>query len=130
MKANQLREAIRSIIKKELNENSPAPSKPAPSPGPTTLPGKPGVKPDEKRRKIGNPSVKPAPKNIMKEEEMVNKIVKRFKSKKPMAEGNNTKTNFDATRDRLEGKLSKAIDTKDWALVIEVRKSLQTWGLV
>lgn len=82
MKIKQLREAIRQIIRKELNENQPAKS-PTPSrQEPATLP-KPKIdKPDEKRRKIGNPNVKPAPKNL-KEEAIVDKIVARFtKAKK------------------------------------------------
>jgi hypothetical protein len=82
MKIKQLREAIRQIIRKELNENQPAKS-PTPSrQEPDTLP-KPKIdKPDEKRRRIGNPDVKPAPKNL-KEEEMVDKITARFiKAKK------------------------------------------------
>ena len=82
MKIKQLREAVRQIIRKELNENQPAKS-PTPSrQEPATLP-KPKIdKPDEKRRKIGNPDVKPAPKNL-KEEEMIDKITARFmKSKK------------------------------------------------
>jgi len=82
MKLKQLREAIRQIIRKELNENQPAKS-PTPSrQEPATLP-KPKIdKPDEKRRRIGNPDVKPAPKNIT-EEEMVDKITARFiKAKK------------------------------------------------
>jgi hypothetical protein len=85
MKVKQLREAIRQIIRKELNENQPAKS-PTPSrPEPTTLP-KPGVdKPDEKRRRIGNPDVKPAPKNL-KEEEMIDKITARFMKAKQINE--------------------------------------------
>jgi uncharacterized protein (DUF3820 family) len=65
-----------------VTENQPAKS-PTPSrQEPATLP-KPKIdKPDEKRRKIGNPSVKPAPKNL-KEEEMIDKITARFtKAKK------------------------------------------------
>jgi uncharacterized protein (DUF3820 family) len=65
-----------------VNENQPAKS-PTPSrQEPATLP-KPKIdKPDEKRRRIGNPDVKPAPKNL-KEEEMVDKITARFiKAKK------------------------------------------------
>ena len=66
----------------DLDEaNAPAPSKPKPSPGPAIAPGKPGEKKDPNRRKIGNPNVKPAPK-AMNEEEMLKKIVARFKSKK------------------------------------------------
>jgi uncharacterized protein (DUF3820 family) len=82
MKIKQLREAIKQIIRKELNENQPAPSKPERET--TTIPARPGTKekPDEKRRKIGRPDVKPAPKNL-KEEEMINKITARFiKAKK------------------------------------------------
>ena len=82
MKIKQLREAVRQIIRKELNENQPAKS-PTPSrQEPATLP-KPKIdKPDEKRRRIGRPDVKPAPKNL-KEEEMVDKITARFvKAKK------------------------------------------------
>jgi uncharacterized protein (DUF3820 family) len=82
MKIKQLREAIRQIIRKELKENQPAPSKPERET--TTVPARPGTKekPDEKRRKIGRPDVKPAPKNL-KEEEMVDKITARFiKAKK------------------------------------------------
>ena len=80
MKIKQLREAIREIIRKELNENQP---KPATTPSePAVLP-RPKVTPDEpKRRRIGNPDVKPAPKNL-KEEEMIDKITARFmKAKK------------------------------------------------
>jgi hypothetical protein len=81
MKIKQLREAIRSIIRKEINENQPSPSKPERET--TTIPMKPGTteKPDEKRRKIGRPDVKPKPK-ALKEEEILNQIVNRFKSKK------------------------------------------------
>jgi uncharacterized protein (DUF3820 family) len=79
MKIKQLREAIREIIRKELNENQP---KPATTPNePAVLPKPKTDEPDKKRRKIGNPDVKPAPKNL-KEEEMIDKITARFKSKK------------------------------------------------
>ena len=44
-------------------------------------PGKPGEK-QKPRRPLGNPSVKPAPKASMKEAEMLDKIVKRFRSAK------------------------------------------------
>jgi hypothetical protein len=77
----QLKETIREIITKVLNENSPAPSKPKTSPGPAVAPGKPGEKP-KPRRPLGNPDVKPKPKASMNEDEMLAKIVKRFKSKK------------------------------------------------
>ena len=60
---------------------APAPSKPTEKPGPAVAPGKPGEKP-KPRRPLGNPDVKPAPKASMKEAEMLDKIVKRFRSAK------------------------------------------------
>ena len=81
MNQSLLRETIREIITKVLNENAPAPSKPSTSPGPAVAPGKPDT--DKKpRRPLGNPNVKPKPKASMNEDEMLAKIVKRFKSKK------------------------------------------------
>ena len=79
MNQSLLRETIREIITKVLNENAPAPSKP--SPGPAVAPGKPDTGKPKPRRPLGNPDVKPAPK-AMNEEEMLKKIVARFKSKK------------------------------------------------
>jgi len=64
----------------KLDENAPAPSKP--SPGPAVAPGKPDTGKPKPRRPLGNPDVKPAPKAGLKEEEMLQKIVARFKSKK------------------------------------------------
>ena len=58
--------------------NAPAPSKP--SPGPAVAPGKPDTGKPKPRRPLGNPDVKPGPK-AMNEEEMLKKIVARFKSK-------------------------------------------------
>jgi hypothetical protein len=81
MNQSLLRETIREIITKVLNENAPAPSKPSTSPGPAVAPGKPGEK-QKPRRPLGNPNVKPKPKASMNEEEMLAKIIKRFKSKK------------------------------------------------
>ena len=89
MTKQQLREAIRKIIKAELDENQPAPSKPTEKPGPAIAPGKPGEK-EGPRRPLGNPNVKPAPKASMKEAEMLKKIVKRFKSKQSMNEAGTT----------------------------------------
>jgi hypothetical protein len=85
MKIQDLKKAIREAIDKVLSENAPAPAKPTEKPGPAIAPGKPGEKKDPNRRKIGNPNVKPAPK-AMNEEEMLKKIVARFKSKKGMDE--------------------------------------------
>jgi hypothetical protein len=84
MTKQQLREAIRKIIKAELDENQPAPSKPTEKPGPAVAPGKPGEK-EGPRRPLGNPNVRPAPKAIkatMKEAEMLKKVIQRFKAKK------------------------------------------------
>ena len=76
MKAQDLKKIIREIIDKVLAENAPAAPKPTTAP-PTTTPGKP-----KPRRPLGNPDVKPGPKAGLKEEEMLQKIVARFKSKK------------------------------------------------
>jgi hypothetical protein len=84
MTKQQLREAIRKIIKAELDENQPAPSKPSEKPGPAIAPGKPGEK-EGPRRPFIKPNVKPAPKAIkatMKEAEMLKKVIQRFKAKK------------------------------------------------
>jgi hypothetical protein len=72
MKIDLLRKMVREAI---AEANSPAAPKPTTAP-PTTAPGKP-----KPRRPLGNPDVKPNPK-AMNEEEMLNKIVARFKAKK------------------------------------------------
>ena len=83
MNINNLKEAIKAAIDKVLSENAPAtaPSKPKTSPGPAVAPGKPSTDKPKPRRPLGNPDVKPGPK-AMNEEEMLKKIVARFKSKK------------------------------------------------
>ena len=81
MNKNKLKEMIREIVDRVLAENAPAPSKPKPSPGPAVAPGKPDTGKPKPRRPLGNPEVKPNPK-AMNEEEMLQKIVARFKSKK------------------------------------------------
>ena len=83
MNKNKLKEMIREIVDRVLDENAPAPSKPKPSPGPAVAPGKPDTGKPKPRRPLGNPTTAPkiAPK-AMNEEEMLNKIVARFKSKK------------------------------------------------
>jgi hypothetical protein len=89
MNKSKLKEIIRGIVDKVLAENAPAPAKPKEKEKetPTIAPGKPGEKKEPNRRKIGNPNVKPAPKaEGLNEEEMLNKIVARFKSKKGMDE--------------------------------------------
>jgi len=68
---------LRKMVRESLAEaNAPAAPKPTTAP-PTTAPGKP-----KPRRPLGNPDVKPKPKASMNEEEMLNKIVARFKAKK------------------------------------------------
>jgi hypothetical protein len=82
MKAQDFKKIIREIVDKVLAENAPAPSKP--SPGPAVAPGKPSTDKPKPRRPLGNPNVDPNPKakKAMNEEEMLKKIVARFKSKK------------------------------------------------
>jgi hypothetical protein len=72
MKINLLRKMVREAL---AEANAPAAPKPTTAP-PTTAPGKP-----KPRRPLGNPDVKPNPK-AMNEEEMLNKIIARFKAKK------------------------------------------------
>ena len=69
-----IKELISKMVKDILAEEETT-TKPTTAP-PTTAPGKP-----KPRRPLGNPDVKPAPK-AMNEEEMLAKIVDRFKSKK------------------------------------------------
>jgi len=85
MKINELRKLVKAAIKEALQENAPAPapSKPKPSTAPAVAPGKPGTSKPKPRRPLGNPEVKPNPKaEGLNEEEMLKKIVARFKSKK------------------------------------------------
>jgi hypothetical protein len=83
MQISQLKQAIHEAIEKVLAENPAyAPSKPGVSPEPTIAPSKPGTDKPKPRRPLGNPDVKPKPKASMNEEEMVDKIVKRFQSRK------------------------------------------------
>ena len=90
MKQDKLREVIKGIIKKALDENSPAPSKPKETPGPAIAPGKPSTDKPKPRRPLGNPNVKPNPKASMNEAEMLAKIIKRFKDKKNIHENTNS----------------------------------------
>jgi hypothetical protein len=73
---SNIKELLRKMVQEALAEaNAPAAPKPTTAP-PTTAPGKP-----KPRRPLGNPDVKPNPK-AMNEEEVLNKIVARFKAKK------------------------------------------------
>jgi hypothetical protein len=73
MKIDLLRKMVREAIAEAETETKPSTAPP------TTAPGKP-----KPRRPLGNPDVKPNPKAVkaMNEEEMLTKIVDRFKSKK------------------------------------------------
>ena len=89
MDKNKLKEIIREIVDKVLAENAPAPAKPKEKEKeePVVAPSKPGEKEPERRRRDLRPDKdnlpKVAPKAVkLKEEEMLNKIVARFKSKK------------------------------------------------
>ena len=67
---------LRKIVQEVLAE-AETETKPTTAP-PTTAPGKP-----KPRRPLGNPDVKPNPKaEGLNEDEMLNKIVARFKAKK------------------------------------------------
>ena len=128
MTKQQLREAIRRIIKQELSEAAPAPSKPTPTKEPAVAPGKPAEK--KPRRPLGNPNVKPAPKATMKEAEMLKQVIKRFRSKKKTNEGlddiamgvkpfSNFST-VDQLLNSISGRLITASQMQDWNLVDEV----------
>jgi len=89
MKINELRKLVKAAIKEALKENAPAPapSKPKPSekPGPAVAPGKPDTGKPKPRRPLGDPGKMPETtpaKAGLKEEEILRKIVARFKSKK------------------------------------------------
>ena len=71
---SNIKELLRKMVQEALAE-AETETKPTTAP-PTTKPGKP-----KPRRPLGNPDVKPNPK-AMNEEEMLNKIVARFKAKK------------------------------------------------
>jgi len=82
MTKQQLREAIRKIIRQELSENAPSPSKPTPTKEPAIAPGKPAKK--EPRRPLGNPEVpkkSPSPAK-MEEASKLKDIIQRFRNKK------------------------------------------------
>jgi hypothetical protein len=86
MKLNEFKSLIKEIIRKKLAENEPAPSREKPGRETETIPDRGTEEEKEKkRRRIGNPNVDPKPK--MKgmnenEQEIVKRIVARFKSKK------------------------------------------------
>ena len=75
---SNIKELLRKMVQEVLADTETAPAKPTTKP--TVAPGKPGEK-QKPRRPLGNPDVKPNPK-AMNEEEVLNKIVARFKAKK------------------------------------------------
>ena len=89
MNKNKLKEMIREIVDRVLNENAPAKPKEKEKEEPVVAPGKPDEKEPERRRRDLRPDKdnNPIPKHMpakagLKEEEMLKKIVARFKSKK------------------------------------------------
>jgi hypothetical protein len=82
MTKEDLKNYIREALKKRLSENQPAPSRETPERGTETIPDR-GTEEEKKRRQIGNPNVSPRPKAMNEtEQEMVKRIVARYKSKK------------------------------------------------
>jgi hypothetical protein len=73
MNIKLLRKMVQEVLAEAETETKPTTAPP------TTAPGKP-----KPRRPLGNPDVKPNPKavKVVNEEEMLAKIVDRFKSKK------------------------------------------------
>jgi hypothetical protein len=73
MNIKLLRKMVQEVLAEAETETKPTTAPP------TTAPGKP-----KPRRPLGNPDVKPNPKAVkaVNEEEMLAKIVDRFKSKK------------------------------------------------
>lgn len=120
MKNKQLIETIRRVIKQEITEASPAPSKPQERPGPAVVPGKPDTGKPKPRRPLGNPDVKPKPKATMNEAEMLAKIIKRFKSKKPVQESNGPKTWQEGYKEGYEAGFKDASSGKSNKFIKEV----------
>jgi hypothetical protein len=79
MKISEFKSFIKGTLK-QIKENQPAtaPTKP------TVAPSKPGTDKPKPRRPLGNPNVQPKPKATMSENEqdVIDKIVQRYKSKK------------------------------------------------
>jgi hypothetical protein len=82
MTREDLKKYIKEVIQKRLMENQPAPSRET-EPGETeTIPDR-GTEEEKKRRRIGNPDVQPRPKAMNEnEQEIIKKIVARYKSGK------------------------------------------------
>ena len=81
MKLNEFKSLIKEIIRKKLAETQPAPSRE--NPDRETIERDTEEEKEKKRRRIGNPDVKPRPKAMNEnEQEIIKKIVARFKSGK------------------------------------------------
>jgi hypothetical protein len=81
MKLNEFKSLIKEIIRKKLAEAQPAPSRE--NPDRETIERDTEEEKEKKRRRIGNPDVKPRPKAMNEnEQEIIKKIVARFKSGK------------------------------------------------
>ena len=92
MNKKKLQEVIRRIIIREITKSTqPAPSKPTVVPAEPKV--APGVKPSEtpKRRPLGNPNVDPNPKALVREEDVIKNIVKRFRTLKEKSVASNQK---------------------------------------
>ena len=119
-----VQKVVESIVKEQGSE-----TKPAPTTKPTTAPSKPGTDKPKPRRPLGNPEVKPKPK-AMNEEEMLQKIVQRFKNKGNTNEGIDDisskivpYTKFQSADELIKSISSRIIaatQLKDWYLVDEI----------
>jgi hypothetical protein len=79
-----VREAMEGILKENQPQRSPSPS--PSSPDRETIERPPVKEPRKPLRRVGNPNVKPAPKNEINlketEQDILDKIVQRFKNSK------------------------------------------------
>ena len=80
MTKQQLREAIRSIIRRELNEGPYSPSIADPDTEEDVEVGEPLISPDEDDLSIGNPHTKPDNVPAKAEEDILKKIIARYKA--------------------------------------------------
>lgn len=82
MTKEDLKNYIREALKKRLAENQPAPSRETEPGEIETIPDR-GTEEEKKRRRIGNPDVKPRPKAMNEnEQEIIKRIVARYKAGK------------------------------------------------
>jgi hypothetical protein len=87
MKLRELKAIIRESVRKTLAENQPAPAPAKPERGTEVHPGKPGEKQKPRRTFEPKPGAEPKPKALSEtEQQIVDKIVQRMRSKKEMNE--------------------------------------------